>query len=344
MDDTAIIEKETPDAPLDLRGEITEQFEKLEAEPQVDSRPRDDSGKFIPKEAKHPVQEVAEVEPTQEAEPVVRPSGWNKDHLPLWEKMASGQTLTPEEAKKLAKYSSQRDSEYKTGVSTYKAEADKAANMLKAVEPFMPELQKHNIPVTTWITNLGNAHHALALGTPQQKLQMFAKLAQDYGVPLGAVSQQMAGQQPNPDLMAFSSELSQVKNQLGQFQRQREMEQQNQLSSMIDQFASDTDNHPHFERVRPLMAQLIESNLAPDLATAYQKAVRMDDEVFKDEQERLAQASKAQAMQRSAVSKAKANAVSVRSVTPSGSTKTSVSTNLRDLIASNLDAVESGRL
>jgi len=38
-------------------------------------------------------------------------------------------------------------------------------------------LQENNIAPQQWISNLGTAHKTLALGSPQEKLQMFAQLA-----------------------------------------------------------------------------------------------------------------------------------------------------------------------
>ena len=74
-----------------------------------------------------------------------RPSTWKKEYLPIWDKLTTGQQLSNDEAIKLAEYSNQRESEYKKGVSAYKAEADSAKELNDAISPFVPELQKQGI-------------------------------------------------------------------------------------------------------------------------------------------------------------------------------------------------------
>ena len=74
----------------------------------------------------------------------------------------------------------------------------------------------------------------------------------------------------------------------------------------------------HFDVVREEMAQLLELGKAQDLETAYKKAVRMNDEVWALEQERLLKDAKQAAIKAQQVAKAKAAAVSPKSVTPSG--------------------------
>jgi hypothetical protein len=66
------------------------------------------------------------------------------------------------------------------------------------------------------------------------------------------------------------------------------------------------------------MAQLLELGKAQDLETAYAKAVRLNDDVWAIEQERLLKSAQKHASKASQVAKAKAAAVSPKSVTPSG--------------------------
>ncbi len=161
--------------------------EALRADPPAETaeerRARDEQGRFArqEQEAKAPAIPPA----TAPVDEVVKPTTWKKEYLPMWDKLAAGQMLTPEEAKSFLKYQNQRETEYKTGVSTYKQEAERARELHGALEPFMPLLQQHNISPSQWIGNLGKAHQTLALGSPEQKLQTFAKLATDYGVDLG---------------------------------------------------------------------------------------------------------------------------------------------------------------
>jgi hypothetical protein len=78
------------------------------------------------------------------------------------------------------------------------------------------------------------------------------------------------------------------------------------------------EKFPHFDVVREEMAQLLELGKAQDLETAYAKAVRLNDDVWAIEQERLLKNAQKQTSKAQQVAKAKAAAVSPKSVTPSG--------------------------
>lgn len=337
MPEQTTLQTEVTEAP-DRRDMLTEAFEAAEKAPEpaqpteAEQRARDDAGRFAPKQE--------QPAPTPAPEPVAEApklTTWKKEYLPLHEKLARGEALTPDEAKKLAQYNGQRESEYSTGVSVFKERATRLESIEKAITPFMPELQKNNIPPDQWIANLGRAHHTLALGTPEQKLQMFQKLAQDYGIPLGAVQQAQSGQ-VDPALMGLMEQFQQLRGQVQEVTGWREQQQQQAVSQAIAEIANDAENYPHFEKVRGTMAELLQSGLAPDLKTAYTKAVRMDDEVWQEEQSRQSQLRQSAVTQRQAVAKAKATATP-RSVTPSAVSGNSGAKDRRSLIAEQLDAV-----
>lgn len=303
----------------------------VEKEIEVDETPRNEKGQFASKEKAEPVEEeaqaeddspVSQEEPQEESEPVevkpalARPTTWKKDYLPIWDKLTTGQQLTPEEALKLAEYSNQRESEYKKGVSAYKAEADNSRALREAIEPFVPELQANNIHPAAWINNLGRAHLVLAKGTPEQKVQMFNKLAQDYGITLN--NGEIAPMQVDPYQQQLMQQLQAMNQEVSTIKSRYEQEEQQRLMSEINRVAQDVDKYPHFEELRDQMAQLLENGLASDLETAYAKAVRLNDDVWQQEQNRLLSQAKAEATKAQKVAKAKAAAVSPKSVTPNG--------------------------
>lgn len=301
-------------------------------EPETGDPIRDDQGRFS-----KPPEAEPEVVPEPEEE-LRRPTSWKKDYLPLWDKLATGQPLSAEEAKKVAQYSQQREKEFASGVSTYKAEADNAKTLHEALAPFLPELQANGIHPAAWINNLGRAHQTLAKGSIQERIQMFQKLAQDYQVPLSAFSQQQDGG-VDPLVGQLMQQIQSLSGQVNTVASWRDQQEQQQLQGMLSPF-SDVEKYPHYEQVRLTMAQLLESGVAQDLDTAYKKAVRLDDDAWKSEQNRTAQASAAQ----QAVAKAKAKAVSVKSTTPSGQTRTSDAKDRRSMLAESLDAAFEGRV
>lgn len=331
-----------------LRDTLTSQFDAAEAAdpivqeeaaPVVQATPdraRDEAGKFAPK----PKEVVTEGQPAPvqaapqqpEVQRPQRPSTWKKDHWESFDKLAA-------ENPALAAYINQRESEYKTGVSTYKAEADNARGLNEAIAPFMPDLQKNNIDPKVWISNLGNAHRKLALGSPDEKLQMFAQLARDYGVPLPGLEQQ--GHQ-NPVIEQLWQTVQQLQGKLGTWETQNQARAEAEVTSIIEAFGADTEKHPHFESVRASMGQLLESGLAPDLETAYKLAVRMDDGLFDGMVNSHQQQSAAQ--QQATVQKAKSQAFSPKTSTPTGTATATGPKDLRSQIAEAMSRHEGGRL
>jgi hypothetical protein len=249
-------------------------------------------------------------------EKITRPSTWKKEYVQIWDKMEAGEQISKEDFTKFAEYANQRESEYKKGVSTYKAEADRARGYEEAIAPFVPELQAQNISPAAWINNLGRAHMILTKAPMEQKVQMFQRLAQDYGIQLNSegvapIQQDAYTQQLMNQLNQVNQEVSNIKGRFAQEENQR-------LMSEIERVRSDAEKFPHFDVVREEMAQLLELGKAQDLETAYKKAVRMNDDVWALEQDRLLKEAKQSAIKAQQVAKAKAAAVSPKSTTPSG--------------------------
>jgi hypothetical protein len=321
-------------------------------EQEVQDEPlRNEKGQFVAQEEKEapveasPVEVDEEVEeaPAVEVKPALnRPTTWKKEYLPIWDKLTAGQQLTNEEALKLAEYTGvQRESEYKKGVSTYKTEADNARQLMSAVEPFMPELQKNNIHPATFINNLGRAHMVLAQGSPEQKIQMFHKLAQDYGIQLNQAGQ---FQQQDHYTQQLMQQLQQVNQEVSTIKGRYEQEEQQRLVGEIERVRQNEEQFPHFDEVRETMAQLLEQGLANDLETAYAKAVRLQDDVWAKEQDRLLQKAQQVQSKQQQVAKAKAKAVSPRSVTPNNLVAASDKKDRRSLIEEQLGTAMSNRV
>jgi hypothetical protein len=261
--------------------------------------------------------EPIEFEAKDEAqEKVTRPSTWKKEYVQIWDKMEAGEQISKEDFTKFAEYANQRESEYKKGVSTYKAEADRARGYEEAIAPFIPELQAQNISPAAWINNLGRAHMVLTKAPYDQKVQMFQRLAQDYGIQLNGES--VASVQQDPYTQQLMNQLNMVNQEVSNIKGRFAQEENQRLMSEIERVRSDAEKFPHFDVVREEMAQLLELGKAQDLETAYKKAVRMNDDVWALEQDRLLKEAKQSTVKAQQVAKAKAAAVSPKSVTPSG--------------------------
>ncbi len=293
------------------------------SEESAQEKARNEKGQFT-KQEEQPMGEEVELEAgTQEenteesVEPAIpRPSTWKKEYLPIWDKLTTGQQLSAEESLKLAQYSNQRESEYKKGVSAYKAEADNAKSLTEAIAPFVPEMQQQGITPAAWINNLGRAHMILTKAPYEQKVQVFQRLAADYGIQLGNEGF-VAPQQQDPYTQQLMSQLERVNQEVSTIKGRFAQEENQRLVGEIESFKGG-GKAPHFELVREEMAQLLELGKAQDLETAYKLAVRINDEAWSLEQEKLISSAKQQASKSQQVAKAKAAAVSPRSVTPNG--------------------------
>lgn len=224
----------------------------------------------------------------------------------------------------VAEYINQRESEYAKGVSTYKQEWESAKPLIEAMSPFMPLLQQHNINPGQWISNLGNAHKTLALGTPEQKLGAFIRLAGEYRIPLeqmfvrgqdGQVyfnQQYVAAQQAAPQ--------SQQQSQTDPRQLFKEMLAEEKAYQQLETMKSDTKAYPHFEVVRETMAGLLRAGLAQDYPSAYEAAIRMPQhsdifDAIQQQKREQEDREKAEAQRKAAEAARRAN-VSLKSATP----------------------------
>ena len=333
--------------------ETEEEHEEVQEEVSQNEPSRNEKGQFVAKD--EAVAKEASVEDSTEDAPeaelpeeqptvgdIPKPTTWKKDLLPLWDKIAKGEQLTPDESRKHLEYLNQRENEFKKGVSVYKAEAERAKALEEAINPFIPELQAQGIHPAAWINNLGRAHMILSKAPYDQKVQMFHRLAQDYGVNL---NQSTEPQQPvDAYTQQLMQQLYQVNQEVSTIKGRFEMEEQQRLANEIERVRSDKERFPHFDMVREEMAQLLELGKAPDLETAYAKAVRLNDEVWAKEQERLLTDARKQASKASQVARAKATAVSPKSVTPNGVQAKVEAKDRRSMLMAQLAEAENGRL
>jgi hypothetical protein len=328
------------------------EHEEVQSEEPQDEPISNEKEQFVAKDEAVAEEKVVEAVAKDEDEPesppdepeisdIPKPTTWKKDLLPLWDKIAKGETLTKDESKKHLEYLNQRENEFKKGVSVYKAEAERAKALEEAINPFVPELQAQGIHPAAWINNLGRAHMMLTKAPYEQKVQMFHRLAQDYGVNLNTSNEPVPVDAYTQQLM---QQLNQVNQEVSTIKGRFEQEEQARLNNEIERVRSDKERFPHFDMVREEMAQLLELGKAQNLETAYAKAVRMNDEVWAVEQERLLSSAKKQASQAQQVARAKATAISPKSVTPNGTQAKVEAKDRRSLLMAGLADAESGRL
>lgn len=335
LSDAIALHTETPDPNV-------VESQPAQAEPdrpgRTAGRPRDERGKLLPgkpvkaataepQNAAPEQPQPAETIPAQEAQPTapaaapVRPKGWTKEMWPIYDKLNSGQSLTAEEAQKVAKYSIERETHAANGVSTYREIARSAEPLLQAIAPFQADLDQHGIKAPDMVHRLMSAHKSLSLGSPMEKLQLLNKLAQDYRIPIQALYDQNAQQQFLSTPHVAQPQPTQQQAPISEVVRKEieAMKVQEEISNM----ARNTEQYPFFSYVRGTMQQLLAADEATDLNDAYEKAldapehamlttVMHSQQTQAAEQQRLASA---QATARVA----RANTVSTRSASPATS-------------------------
>ena len=343
-------EEGTLETPIEKEIEVNDDPIKAEQEPNNDkqepnSNERDEKGRFKSQESNANAEEELVADTSRSDEEVKKPTTWKKEYRDIWDKMEKGEQLNRDDFVKFADYANQRENEYRRGVSAYKAEADNARQLTEAIGPFVPELQQQGIHPVAWINNLGRAHMILSKAPYQEKIQMFHRLAQDYGIQLNQDGIQVPEQQyVDPYQQQLMQQLQATQQQVQQLSQIREQEENARLTNEINRVSSNKERFPHFDMVREDMAQLLERGLAPDLETAYAKAVRMNDEAYKLEQDKLLRTVGNQASKAQQVAKAKATAVSPRSATPSGQVSKVDAKDRRSLLMSSLADAEGGRV
>lgn len=308
-DNEEIIEAvaETP-ADDSIRASLDEAFKDAE----VETKPRDEAGKFTEKEAV-----------TEEVEKVMKqsPKSLKKE---LADKHWA--TLDPELQDALI----QRDDDFAKGIEGYKTKAERGDAYERAVTPYLATIQGLGIQPEQAITELLKSDHTLRHGNEQQKLAMVQGLFQAYGINPQSVFNylQNGAPQVNPEIAPVYQELQQLRQQQQALMNEQKTREQATLSSEIDRVKAGKE---HWDLVTDDMAALLQANRATDLDQAYDMAIwaRPDLRASLLQQER--KTAETEATQKAQAQRSQAAGSSLRGSSPSASTSTP--TNLRDMIA-----------
>jgi hypothetical protein len=206
-----------------------------------------------------PGSETPETPPTSMEVPSA-PKTWRAEAAASWSSLP--ETVRAEILK--------REDDIFRGIEGYKSDAAFGKSLKGALDPFLPTLQKYGIDPARQISGLMSAHQTLALGSPDEKIALFQKLASDYGIDLGAVSAEAPF--VDPAVQALRSELSTIKSQLSQAETAKAAAEAAEMQRSVTAFAADPA-HPHFGEVASDMAVLLQKGVCADLKEAYEKAV-----------------------------------------------------------------------
>ena len=257
---------------------------------------------------------AAQSETTQDSEPEVEepiwkrpPSSWKRDYHEVWQ--------TADD--KLKEYAWQREEEMRKGVEPLLGKAQFADKMQRVMQPYEQTIRGLGIEPEAAVEALMRADYTLRTAPADQKRAYLAQLASQYGINLGEIDPYSQPGPVDPAVYQLQNELNNIRGEVVGWKQQQEQAQNQALQAEINDFAETAD---HFEDVRPTMISLLQGGVATTLEEAYEKAIRLDDNVYSEIQKgRQAQDDVARRDAANKAAKAaKAAAVSVRSSTPGG--------------------------
>lgn len=249
-----------------------------------------------------------------------------------------------------------REGDYAKGVSTYKTEFDRLKGWDEAIQPFIPTLQQHGLDPVKHTVALMQAHQTLALGSPEQKLSAFAQLAQQYGVPLQSMFVRGQDGQVYLNQQLLNQPASQPQPARQQSQQDprmavREILNEERAKSMLSEFeAQASEKYPHYENkeVKATMGRLLDSGLANDLPSAYATTLALPQfshlRQADEQQNAQAEAQRVAREKADLAARARSNALSVRSASPTGAQQGVQAKGLRGAIESAFDDHATGRV
>lgn len=265
------------------------------------------------------------------ADSVAPPKTWRAEASAMWAQ------LPPAVQQEVLK----READIFQGIEQYRDLAQTGRVFQQAIAPFQEHFRAAGMDPVATVGNLLNAHHVLARGTADQKLQLVRAIITDAGLS----ADDLLAEPPyiDPAVRDLRSELTSVKSQLQQ-REQRELETQRAaLQVQVEKFFADPA-HKYAPEVATEMHNLIVSGQAPDLATAYGKAIWLNPVVrgkVLAEQQATARAAEEKAnAEKAAAAKAAASA-NIRSTPKSGRTAATAPKSIDETLQETLAAIQS---
>lgn len=314
-----------------IRVDLEKAFYDVEGDPKIADKPeaqvdkpiervRDENGKFAKADTKPAKETKPEIAEEKIPEP---PRSWTATEKERWKE------ATPEVRQAILR----RETEVEQGFTKLDEDRNFGKSIKEIITPYMPLIQAEGGTPVAAVQSLLNTAYIMRTASPEKKTELFHQLAQQYGVDLKSNAPTV---QPDQIVKQLQTQVQQLQQQIQQQPDVFRQQQENQaLKSQIDAFAADPKN-AHYEKLKPVMASLLQSGQATDMQDAYDKASWADPEIRSSilaDQQREAEE------KRIAEIKAKANksrntAVSVRgspsiSAPPTNGSGGSISDDLR---------------
>ena len=272
------------------------------------------------------------VEAKTKEPPIKAPKNWNASDKKMFDAIHEEAGETKEW---LVNRYGQKTKDYQRKVQAAANVRQHYQQLDQVLEPIRGQLQANGVHESEYINRLIDADRMLQ----QSPVQAIQFLAQQAGVDLDTLE---AGEQQyaDPQIAALQDRVDLLTNHLTNQEQNEQQNQTYELNAQIEGFAARKDSdgnllYPHFDNVRQAMGGLIQTGQAQSMVDAYNKAVRLDDGLYKETlvAERKKAESQEESRRKEAVQKAKKVQSSKGSRPTKGSTQ---STDLDDLLGSAL--------
>jgi hypothetical protein len=240
------------------------------------TRERDEHGRFKPKEASA----EAEPKPASDTASAEEPGQITPDPYGLAPQYAGPAikakwaSLDPEVRAEIVK----RDQEVHRTFTRFDEERNFGKQVKDVVAPYEGFIKSLGGTPVQAFDYLIKTDYALRTAQPEQRKALFLKAAADYGIDLSGAQQPQEHQpQIDPQIETLQQRIARLESEQNNAIAARREQDQQQIDAQIADFASKPEN-VYFERVKPVMATLLQSGQADSLDKAYDMAVYADPE------------------------------------------------------------------
>lgn len=171
-----------------------------------------------------------------------------------------------------------REEEVHKGFTKHDEERTFGRQLKEVFTPYMAIIQAEGGRPEKIVQDYLNADYVLRTGSPEQKVGLLRAIAQQAGVDLASVAQEQ--EYVDPEIAALRQQIAELKAYASPQFVQQQLQQQNEsarIDAEIQAFASAPENDL-FEKVRPVMATLMNTGRYSNLKEAYEAAVHADPE------------------------------------------------------------------
>ena len=256
------------------------------------------------------------------------PKTWKPEFAQEWETASEN----------LRREALRREEDFYKGIEQYKQHAEYGQRYNKLLSNYLPVFERHGIQheqVDQLLGNLMQAQFTLAMGTPEQKLELLRGLVEEYQIDPKTLLPAEGAAQPDPALAAFQQKLATIESHLTQREQAELAARQEAAAKEVKAFA---DAHEDFNVVGPQVAMLLKSHPKLTLEEAYEQALWLNPTTREKAIKKQAEA-KAEAERKRAEEAVKASQGSVRTPSRSASV-TAPKGTMEDTMRETLAAIK----